>query len=103
MDVSVALEIGMGVFGFFFLRNGDPRELNSFPTRRSSDLGSCPPVWGGKKKFCPPPPPQLQFPYTYHVKGGQFGGGAKDTPRAWGWGGGGEGEIFFSVFLIFWG
>jgi len=30
-------------------------------------------VWGGQKRIFAPP--NLPFPYTYHVKGGQFGGG----------------------------
>src|SRR5436309_11536613 len=30
----------MGCLYFFFTCSGDPRDLHSFPTRRSSDLGS---------------------------------------------------------------
>src|SRR5206468_12808359 len=33
------------VLFFFFLRNGDHRDLHSFPTRRSSDLNSLQNTW----------------------------------------------------------
>src|SRR5438045_6586932 len=34
------------LFPFFFYRSGAPRDLHSFPTRRSSDLAGQPPVVG---------------------------------------------------------
>src|SRR5207249_10438711 len=35
-------------FSFFFIRTGAPRDLHSFPTRRSSDLASSRPVTGSR-------------------------------------------------------
>src|SRR5689334_24995097 len=49
---------------FFFYCNGDPRDLHSFPTRRSSDL---PPPGGGDYPFTG----RLQQAQAIHAEQGQ--------------------------------
>src|SRR5438445_13784572 len=50
----------LSVFFFFFNCTGDPRDLHSFPTRRSSDLGA------GRRRDCRRGPGRASRPAPRH-------------------------------------